>query len=324
MREWATGNDLPDTIDRTAGGVVWGSDSSFFYYVERDDNHRPLRVFRHRLGTPQADDVLVHEEKDTGWFVSIGRSSSGRFGVISGGDHDTSEQWLIDLADPAATPRLVEPRVKGVRYVAACDVDARHLKTAVEKDLPGKGDKDAKGFKDFRELLDRKDIQAVTIATPDQWHALVAIDALKKGKDVYLEKPLTLTIGEAVALGKVVEKTGRVLATGSQQRSDARFRLACELVRNGRIGKLKHVTAHLPTGPVGGPFEAKPVPADLDYDFWLGPAPEADYFPEHVHGNFRWMLDYSGGMLTDWGAHHNDISQWGIGADGSGDRKSVV
>ena len=116
VRDWATGQDLADTIERTAGSVVWGADSSFFFYVERDENHRPLKVFRHRLGTPQSDDVLVYQEKDTGWFVSIGESASGRFCVIGGGDHDTSEQYLVDLGDAGSVPRLVAPREKGVRY----------------------------------------------------------------------------------------------------------------------------------------------------------------------------------------------------------------
>ncbi len=104
VRDWATGEDLPDMIARAGGGVVWGRDSSFFLYVEKDDNHRPLKVFRHRLGTPQTDDVLVYEEKDTGWFISIGESASGRFCIIGGGDHDTSEQRLLDLSDANATP----------------------------------------------------------------------------------------------------------------------------------------------------------------------------------------------------------------------------
>jgi len=151
IREWATGRDLPDTIERTAGGVVWGADSSFFYYVERDENHRPLKVFRHRLGTPQADDVLVHEEKDTGWFVSVSRSSSGRFAVISGGDHDTSEQSLVDLADPAATPRLVEPRLKGVRYAVSDRGDTLYIHT------------NSDGAIDFR-------IDTAPLATPGKAH----------------------------------------------------------------------------------------------------------------------------------------------------------
>jgi oligopeptidase B len=119
VRRWDTGEDLPDTLSETSGSVVWGRDGSFFFYVRVDENHRPLKVYRHRLGTAQADDVLVYEEKDAGWFTRVGESASGRFCVVSGGDHDTTEQWLIDLSSPDATPRLVAPREKGVRYSVA-------------------------------------------------------------------------------------------------------------------------------------------------------------------------------------------------------------
>ncbi len=119
VRRWDTGEDLPDTLTETGGSVVWGRDSSFFFYVQVDENHRPLKVFRHRLGTSQADDVLVYEEKDVGWFTHIGESASGRFCVVSGGDHDTTEEWLIDLSVPDAAPRLVAPRETGVRYSVA-------------------------------------------------------------------------------------------------------------------------------------------------------------------------------------------------------------
>ena len=119
VRRWDTGEDLPDILTETSGSVVWGGDGSFFFYVGVDENHRPLKVYRHRLGTAQADDVLVYEEKNVGWFTRIGESASGRFCVVSGGDHDTTEQWLIDLSSPDATPRLVAPREKGVRYSVA-------------------------------------------------------------------------------------------------------------------------------------------------------------------------------------------------------------
>ncbi|HZT81493.1 MAG TPA: Gfo/Idh/MocA family oxidoreductase [Gemmataceae bacterium] len=203
-----------------------------------------------------------------------------------------------------------------VRYVAVCDVDERHVKNAVE-DMKKNG-QDVKGYRDFRELLDRKDIQAVTIATPDHWHVLVAIEALKKGKDVYCEKPLTLTIDEGKALRKVVRQTGRVFQVGSQQRSDPRFRLACELVRNGRIGKIKTVETRIGANPQGGPFPVEKPPKELDWDFWLGPTPKVDYVARRCHYEFRWWYEYSGGKMTDWGAHHNDIAQWGLGMDDSG------
>ncbi len=119
VRRWGTGEDLPDILTETSGSVVWGHDSSFFFYVKVDENHRPLRVYRHRLGTTQAEDVLVYEEKDAGWFTRVGESASGRFCIVSGGDHDTTEAWLIDLSAPDAAPRLIAPREKGVRYSVA-------------------------------------------------------------------------------------------------------------------------------------------------------------------------------------------------------------
>jgi predicted dehydrogenase len=208
---------------------------------------------------------------------------------------------------------------EGVRYAAACDVDAGHLARALEV-MKKDGFADAKGHKDYRELLDNKDVQAVTIATPDHWHALVAAEALRKGKDVYCEKPLTLTVAEGQQLVKVAKETGRVFQVGSQQRSNHRFRLACELVRNGRIGKVKVVETRIGgIDPAGtGPFQKAPVPSGLDWDFWLGPAPLADYIPQRGHYEFRWWYEYSGGKMTDWGAHHNDIAQWGLGMDDSG------
>ncbi|MGH9677675.1 MAG: Gfo/Idh/MocA family protein, partial [Candidatus Acidiferrum sp.] len=213
----------------------------------------------------------------------------------------------------------------GAFYVAGCDVDRRHLDRAVAM-MRKDGSPDAKGFKDYRELLNNKDIQAVTIATPDHWHALVAAEALRQGKDVYCEKPLTLTIAEGQYLVKLAKETGRIFQVGSQQRSDRRFRLACELVRNGRIGKIKKVETRIGSAPTSPPIPTAPIPEGLDWNFWLGPAPKADYVEltkdkntyTRCHYEFRWWYDYSGGKMTDWGAHHNDIAQWGLGKDGSG------
>jgi predicted dehydrogenase len=201
----------------------------------------------------------------------------------------------------------------GVQMVAVCDVDANH-RAAAAKAVGG----DCAQFKDFRELLARKDIHAVTIGTPDHWHTLVALEALKQGKDVYCEKPLTLTVAEGQALVKLARAKNRVFQVGSQQRSDRRFRLACELVRNGRIGKIKTIEARIGSNPRGGPFKPMPVPAELDWDLWLGPTPKVTYLRERCHGTFRWWYEYSGGKMTDWGAHHNDIAQWGLGMDDSG------
>jgi len=173
-------------------------------------------------------------------------------------------------------------------------------------------------YSDFRQAMAHKGVDVVINATPDHWHTLVNIHALRAGKDVYSEKPLTLTIDEGKRLVAVARETKRVLQTGSQQRSSPRFRLACELVRNGRIGKLERIVTILPTGLSGGPFAPKPVPADLDWNFWQGQTAEVEYVPERCHMTFRFWYEYSGGTLTDWGAHHNDIAQWGNGTERSG------
>jgi predicted dehydrogenase len=227
----------------------------------------------------------------------------------------------VGIGSPQSRGRAIAHDALGagkgnVIYTAICDVDAKHRESAVD-DMK-KRNQEVQAYKDFRELLDRKDINAITIATPEHWHTLVAIDALRKGKDVYCEKPLTLTIAEGQALAKVAKETGRIFQVGSQQRSDGRFRLACELVRNGRIGKLTRVETRIGGNPKGGPFKVEEAPKELDWDFWLGPTPKVDFVKQRCHYEFRWWYDYSGGKMTDWGAHHNDIAQWGIGADGSG------
>ena len=163
-------------------------------------------------------------------------------------------------------------------------------------------------YGDFRKLLERGDVHAVVQATPDHWHTLINIAAAKAKKDVYGEKPLTLTIDEGRHMIKAVRDNQIVFQTGTQQRSSKRFHLACELVRNGRIGKLKHVNVFVPAGIRGGPFKKVTVPAEFNYDFWLGQTPTAEYYTEPCHTNFRWWYDYFGGPVTDWGAHHNDIA----------------
>jgi predicted dehydrogenase len=195
--------------------------------------------------------------------------------------------------------------------VAVCDVDQQLLDKAV-----GTFTQDGKipsQFTDFRRLLERDDIKVVTNGTPDHWHTLIDIGAARAKKDIYSEKPLTLTIDEGRHVVKAVRENKVVLQTGTQQRSCQRFRMACELVRNGRIGKLREVTVWLPAGLRGGPFNTKPVPAHLNWDFWQGQAPQADYMLERCHRNFRNWYDYSGGIMTDWGAHHMDIGYWAIG-----------
>jgi len=202
--------------------------------------------------------------------------------------------------------------------VAVCDVDRQHAEQARDDKNIGKGKADI--YEDYRKLLDRKDIDLVTISTPDHWHTRMAIDALKAGKDVYCQKPLTLTIEEGKLLCKVVKDTGRVLQVGTQQRSEYKnmFLMAVALVREGRLGKIKRVTCAIGEGPKGGPFKKTKPPAHLNWDMWLGQAPKVDYIRERCHGNFRWWYEYSGGKITDWGAHHVDIAQWAIGMEESG------
>jgi len=196
--------------------------------------------------------------------------------------------------------------------VAVCDVDSNRLgKAAVELKSDAK-------YGDFRKAMAHQGIDVILNGTPDHWHTLVNIHALRSGKDVYSEKPLTLTIDEGKKLVAVARESKRILQTGSQQRSDARFRLACELVRNGRLGKLQRILTTIPSGPLGEKFESKPVPAELDWDFWLGQTPQVDYVPERCHLTFRFWYEYSGGTITDWGAHHNDIAQWANGSERSG------
>jgi predicted dehydrogenase len=173
-------------------------------------------------------------------------------------------------------------------------------------------------YEDFREVIARKDIDAVLIALPDHWHSIPVIEAARAGKDIYGEKPLSLTIAEGRAMCDAVKASNRVFQCGSQQRSDPRFRKACEIVRNGGIGKLRTVTCGLPggtpdLGKTGDRQDPEPVPDGFNYDMWLGPAPEAPYAPARCFVNFRWILDYSGGQITDWGGHHPDIAQWGMG-----------
>ena len=195
--------------------------------------------------------------------------------------------------------------------IAVCDVDENRAAAAAEKlTIDGKR---PLIFSDFRRLLERRDVHVLINGTPDHWHTLVNLGAAHAGKDVYAEKPLTLTIDEGRRLVLAVRRSGIILQTGTQQRSSPRFRLACELVRNGRIGTLKAANVWLPAGLREGPFATAPVPAGLNWDFWLGQAPKVDFVPERCHQTFRFWYDYSGGTMTDWGAHHNDIAYWAIG-----------
>ncbi len=217
------------------------------------------------------------------------------------------------------------------QVLAVCDVDTTRRTEAQQKtskfytENPDKGSKDVAAVNDFREIIARKDIDAVCIATPDHWHAIITLAALKAGKDVYCEKPLTHNIHEAIEVMKAVEANKRVLQTGSMQRSSKEFRIACELVQNGAIGKLQRVECSF--GDPGVPCDLPEEPAEpgLDWNLWVGPAPMRPFnsvlAPRGMHNHFpnwRKYREFGGGMVTDWGAHHLDIAQWGLGMDESG------
>jgi predicted dehydrogenase len=217
------------------------------------------------------------------------------------------------------------------QVLAVCDVDAQRRTNAerwVDKyyiDHPDKGSRSCKAYTDYRELLERADIDAVCIATPDHWHSTVILMALEKGKDVYCEKPLTHDIQEAIDVMHGVEKHKRILQTGSMQRSASEFRVACELVRNGCIGKIDHVEAAFSGPPIPCDLPEEEMEPGLDWNRWLGPAPVRPYnsilSPRGIHTHFpawRNYREYGTGGVGDWGAHHLDIAQWGLGMDDSG------
>jgi predicted dehydrogenase len=203
------------------------------------------------------------------------------------------------------------------RVVAVCDVDKGHREKAKNAVNGRYKNQDCKTYHDFRELIARDDIDALSLALPDHWHSIPVITAARAGKDMYGEKPLARTIGEGKLMRDTVNKYGRIWQTGSWQRSVRDFRHAAELVINGRIGKVRKVEVGLPTGGGAGNNPVQAVPEGVDWDFWLGPAPWVPYRGV-IHWNWRWMMDYSGGQLTDWAGHHIDIAHWGLGLDLTG------
>ncbi len=212
---------------------------------------------------------------------------------------------------------------KDCQIVAACDIDKGNLQKAVNTINGAYKNTGCKGYHDYREVMARKDIDTVMIAIPDNWHALVSIEAAKNGKDIYGEKPLARTIAEQQAIVRAVQKYQRIWQTGSWQRSENNFRIGAEIVRNGLIGKLTHVEVGLPSGhndfaKTGDKRSVTPPPADLDYEMWLGPASVQDYIECRIHKNWRWDYNIGGGQLLDWVGHHCDIAHWGMDMDSSG------
>lgn len=203
--------------------------------------------------------------------------------------------------------------------VAVADVNSVHAGRFASK-YDGK----CKVYRDYRRMLDKEQIDAVTVGTPDHWHTKISIDAMRSGRDVYCEKPLTLTIDEGKLLCKIAKQTGAVLQVGTQQRSNPYFLMAAAICRSGRLGKkLKALSSvgspdFVEANTSHGPFPNAAPPSELDWDMWLGQAPKVPYCPQRCNYDFRWWLEYSGGQVTDWGVHHTDVAVWALGLDHTG------
>lgn len=202
--------------------------------------------------------------------------------------------------------------------IAVCDVDSAHAERAKNDPKIGKGKADA--YSDYRKVLERKDIEVVSIVTPDHWHVKIAVEALQAGKHVFCQKPLTLTLEENQLIRNACKKYDKQVFTVGTQQRDARnlFLRAINMVQKGLLGKIHTVTCSIGGGDVGGPFKKTEAPSNLDWNMWLGQAPKVDYIKERCHYQFRWWYEYSGGKFTDWGAHHIDIATWALGEDKEG------
>jgi predicted dehydrogenase len=246
------------------------------------------------------------------------------FGTIA---HDTIMNFLGDpraqvvaVADPVSNLGNYgyEGELRGGRLYGQQRVEEFYAEESLSGSFSG-----CKPYEDFRVMLDREDLDAVYIATPDHWHCAIAVQAARMGKHIYGQKPLALTVEEGRRIADTVKSTGIVWQTGSQQRSSAYFRTACEFVRNGRLGRIQRIVVGLPGGRsdwsgLAARNRPEKPPRELNYDLWLGPAPERPYTPALLQLNWRHNWDYSGGMITDWGAHHIDIVQWALNQDAGG------
>lgn len=201
--------------------------------------------------------------------------------------------------------------VDGCRVVAICDLDQDVLQETANEVITRYENKDVKTYSDYRELLDRRDIDAVMIATPDHWHAPIAITAARAGKDIYCEKPVTHTHAEGKKLVSVVQENGRIWQTGSWQRSVPHFHRAAEIIRNGHIGELQYAEVILPRGSAYPPANGEFLPPEnIDYGFWCGPSPMMPFHPNRLHWDWRWHYNFGGGQMMDWFGHHYDIFAW--------------
>lgn len=268
--------------------------------------HLSRRAFLRRTTATFAVAPLIIPAGVLGADGTVAPSNRITVGFIGTGDHGTNWNLSYYLRLPAA------------RVIAVCDVDSRRMQRAKETVDERYKSEDCFATGDFREILARKDIDAVMISTPDHWHTLISLLAVHAGKDVQCEKP-TLTINEGKLLVQTVRKHQKVFQTSTEDRAVPEYHRMAELVRNGRIGKLQRIEVILPRQPnVAGDPTPQPVPAGFDYDMWLGPAPEAPYTKDRIFFNFRWIQDYSGGIICDWGAHLFDTAQWANDTERSG------
>ena len=267
------------------------------------------------------ESLVDAQEKDTK-KGAVGPNDRIIMGAIGTGTSRTTRPNMPVRGERGIHIMQAAMQENGVQMMAVCDVDrpnAEFSQNLVRTATRG-GSRECALFSDYRRLLENRDITAVTIGTPDHWHALIAIAAMRAGKDVYCEKPMTLTIDEAKQVARVARETGKIFQVGTQQRTEmgGKFRLAAELVRNGRIGRVQRITTLIGSNPVGGPFPVRPAFEGLDWNFWQGPTGPVDFVAQRCHYEFRWWYEYSGGKMTDWGAHHNDIAQWALDMDDSG------
>ncbi len=266
------------------------------------------RSFLARAAAAAFPAIIPAAARGAGGFVAPGNRIT--LGFIGTGNHGVNMNLKTFLQQPDA------------QVVALCDVDAGRVRAAQElvaqhyaQQQPGGTGRACDITGDWREIIARPDVDAVVVSTPDHWHVLPSVMAARAGKDVFCEKPLTLTVHEGRVLSDTMRACGCVFQTASENRSKANFLRAAELVRNGRLGKLHTIRTRLPVDPTARSTQhqtprEEPVPEGFDYDMWLGQAPLAPYTKGRCHYHFRWILDYSGGSLTDWGAHINDIAQW--------------